>query len=149
MNWLNMVTNLFRKKKHKPAPVPTPVSNSVTVQAVLYLHNFFRQTHGLPLLVLNSKLTLSAQTHADDMAKHNSMSHTGSDGSTLSDRLHRVGYTYSGAGENIAMGYTDAVSLMQGLKSDAPHRNNILGPFHDVGIGINGTWYCVDFGATL
>jgi uncharacterized protein YkwD len=66
---------------------------------------------GLSLLRLNSKLIAAAQAHSNDMARHNRLSHTGSDGSLMVDRMRRYGYKYRWAGENIAYGQTSAQEI--------------------------------------
>ena len=50
--------------------------------------------------------------HARDMAKHHKLDHTGSDGSTVGDRVKRVGYVYVRVGENIAKGQKTVDQVM-------------------------------------
>lgn len=67
-----------------------------------------------PLLPDNN-LNSAAQRHAMDMATNLSLGHTGSDGTTLQDRINETGYTNivkpsgaSGATEYIASGFGPA-----------------------------------------
>jgi uncharacterized protein YkwD len=53
------------------------------------------------------------------------MSHDGSNGSTPWDRSKAAGYD-NAIGENVAMGYRDAASVMDGWMNSPGHRANIL-----------------------
>ncbi len=124
--------------------------------------NHERVTRGLAPYALNALLTTAAQAHAEDVAHtgrydQNGMAgHIGSDGSTVFDRVARVGYgAYSWGrrlGENWAW-YHDVASAMALWMGDAPHRDNILNPFYrEIGIGVapapsGGFVYITDFGA--
>jgi uncharacterized protein YkwD len=50
----------------------------------------------------NDKLGTTALDHAEDMARKRYFSHTGENGSSLTDRVLRTGYAYGNVGENIA-----------------------------------------------
>ena len=54
--------------------------------------NALRSAKGLAPLTLNAQLTAAAATHSRDMAVQNRPWHFGSDGSSLLDRVQRVGY---------------------------------------------------------
>ena len=65
------------------------------------------------------------------------MSHTGSDGSNPGDRIARAGYRFSAWAENVAMGYPDAASVMDGWMNSPGHRANILsGNVTEIGVGL-------------
>ena len=49
-------------------------------------------------------MEFAAARHSSDMAINNFFSHTGSDGTTLRQRVPAAGYNYAAAGENIAGG---------------------------------------------
>ena len=124
--------------------------------------NHERVARGLAPYALNAQLTAAAQAHAEDVARagrydQNGLAgHIGSDGSTVFDRVARVGYgAYSWGrrlGENWAW-YHDVASAMVMWMGDAPHRDNILNPFYrEIGIGVapapsGGFVYITDFGA--
>lgn len=115
-----------------------------------------RVSRGLIPYALNARLSSAAQTQASDMARTGKFSHTGSDGSTVFDRVGRAGYgAYSWGrrlGENWAW-YHDPATAMQMWMGSTPHRNNILhAVYREFGIGIaapenGGFVYVVDFGA--
>ncbi|MFD5639623.1 CAP domain-containing protein, partial [Streptomyces sp. NPDC127077] len=56
------------------------------------LVNSERAKVGCSPLALNAKLSQAAQAHSMDKASHNTMSHTGSDGSDPGQRITRAGY---------------------------------------------------------
>ena len=79
------------------------------------------------------------------------MSHRGSKGSTLTDRVKAQGYRFRRAGENVATGRYSVERLMKGWMDSPPHKRNILGGFSQIGVGFaideNGKRYwCVNFG---
>jgi len=88
--------------------------------------NTERSNHGLAPLVYDDRLVLAAQNHADDQASRGQMSHTGGDGSTLAVRIDRVGYSWSRIGENVAVGFPDAASVVAAWMASPGHRDNIL-----------------------
>ena len=75
---------------------------------LIALTNQLRAEKGLPPLDRASLLIRSAQSKADDMAQKQYFSHVSPDGHRLSYFLSRSGYAYSAAGENLAMGFSDA-----------------------------------------
>lgn len=100
----------------------------------------------------NSALMTAAQRHAEDNARMGQLTHTGSDGSRVSDRVGRAGYEYSSVRENIAFGYLSAKSVVMGWMCSDGHRKNIMScDIKDIGVGLaqgsNGRWYhAQDFG---
>ncbi len=117
---------------------------------MLVLVNAEREKAGCAPLTENAKLTKAAQDHSQDMADHENMSHTGSDGSSMSDRLARVGYKFRSAGENVAYGYNTPESVMDGWMNSSGHRANILNcGFKEIGIGLAqpGHYWTQDFGS--
>ena len=83
---------------------------------------------------------LRGQWHADDQAIHNAMSHIGSDGSVLSQRVERAGYFWwSTIGENVAANWPSGAAVMAAWMNSPGHRANILSPtFTHFGAGVGG-----------
>lgn len=52
----------------------------------------------------NDTLAAASRLHAEDMARHNYISHSGRDGSSPAQRVERAGYRYRHTGENVAGG---------------------------------------------
>jgi len=103
---------------------------------VVDLVNQERAKVGCASLAMNTALNNAALAHSQDMALHDFFSHTGSDGSSPWERMTRAGYQFSGAGENIAAGYTSPEDVMDGWMNSQGHRANILNcAFRDIGVG--------------
>ena len=106
------------------------------IKQVVKLTNNERAKAGLQPLKLNDRLVDAAQDHSDDMAKDDFFSHTGVDGSSVSDRVKASGYQYSTTGENIAAGQTTAAAVVRGWMNSPGHRANILNPnYTEIGVG--------------
>lgn len=115
-----------------------------------------RTSRGLVPFAVNADLTSAAQAHANDIARTGNLSHIGSDGSTVFQRVGRTGYgSYSWGrrlGENWAWYHSTADAMLKWMGS-RPHRENILHTlYREFGIGIapnpiGGYVFVIDFGA--
>lgn len=104
--------------------------------------NEFRVEKGLPPLKRVSLLGKSAKLRADDMEQKHYFSHVSPDGHRLSYFLSRAGYRYVSAGENLAMGFSDADSVMAAWMKSPTHYANLIDPdYQDLGIGLEGGEY--------
>nr|WP_128382341.1 CAP domain-containing protein [Streptomyces cavernae] len=134
------------------APPSTPKATATAsgaVARIVQLVNAERGKVGCSAVTLNATLTKAAQAHSVDMAAHNNMSHTGSDGSTPGDRITRAGYAWSTYGENVAYGYSTPEQVMAGWMASPGHRANILNcAFKEIGVGLAqpGDYWTQDFG---
>ncbi|KAJ0392851.1 hypothetical protein ATCC90586_010840 [Pythium insidiosum] len=97
--------------------------------------NAERAKAGLAPFCTNSKLQRAAQLHSEDQAQNNFMSHTGSDGSSMSDRITRQQFQWNSVAENVAAGQVDVASVMQSWMNSDGHRRNILGNYKFFGMG--------------
>ncbi|MFF4352883.1 CAP domain-containing protein [Streptomyces sp. NPDC001530] len=125
----------------------TPASSAVA--RVVALVNSERSKAGCSPVTLNAKLSKAAQDHSADMASHQNMSHTGSDGSDPGERITRAGYSWSSYGENVAYGYSTPEQVMAGWMSSPGHKHNILTcGFKEIGVGLAqpGSYWTQDFG---
>ncbi|ETI34614.1 hypothetical protein L914_18147 [Phytophthora nicotianae] len=86
-----------------------------------------RAAVGLPSLCMNTKLQSAAQKHSNDMAANNFMSHTGSNGSSMSQRITASGFKWTAIAENVAAGQKDVTAVMKAWMNSAGHKKNILG----------------------
>ncbi|MFF3576787.1 CAP domain-containing protein [Streptomyces mirabilis] len=128
----------------------TTAPASAAVTRVVALVNSERGKVGCSPLTLNAKLSKAAQDHSADMASHQNMSHTGSDGSDPGQRITTAGYTWSAYGENVAFGYSTPEAVMAGWMSSPGHKRNILDcDFKEIGVGLAqpGSYWTQDFGA--
>lgn len=88
-----------------------------------------------PPLRWSTVLERAAGGHARDMAAAGTMSHTGRDGSTPSQRTTRAGYAWSATGENIAAGQRDAESVVKSWLSSPGHCANLMSAdYTEVGV---------------
>ena len=102
----------------------------------------------------NAQLAAAADRHSTDMAVHNLMDHTGSDGSSAAQRITQAGYVWSAWGENIAAGYPTAAAVVQGWLGSPGHCANIMSArFTDFGASCRssaaatyGSYWTTDFG---
>lgn len=77
-------------------------------------------------LIYDATLEAAASAHAQDMARKEFFSHTGSDGSDIGQRLTRAGYRYCFGAENIASGQRSLDEVMAAWMGSRGHRRNIL-----------------------
>jgi uncharacterized protein YkwD len=121
------------------------------VERVVEAHNLERARRKLPPLSVSPELEAAAMAHARDMADRRKMAHKGSDGSSPFDRMRRAGYAFQTAGENVAYGFDDVESVIDGWMRSPGHKRNILGKFAEIGVGRatardGASYWCVTFG---
>ena len=80
-------------------------------------------------------LVSAAARHSQDMTSHNFFSHTGSDNSSVGQRISDAGYGWHLAAENIAAGYPTVQAVMDGWMASDGHCANIMHPaLRDFGV---------------
>jgi uncharacterized protein YkwD len=167
-------TSTLRIKNPKPKPKPTPTAskpgsggsggsgggsstgtNSSYTSQVLSLTNVERAKVGCKALSEDSRLTKAAQDHSADMAAKNYFSHDSQDGRSPFDRMKDVGYSFSAAAENIAMGQQTPASVMDAWMNSPGHKANILNcTYTELGVGYavnksGAPYWTQDFGKPL
>jgi uncharacterized protein YkwD len=86
---------------------------------------------------LDPVLTRAAVAHAEDMAQHSSMSHEGSDGSSVADRVRREGYQWRFVAENVAAGQETADEVVATWLESSGHCANLMNPdMREMGIAL-------------
>lgn len=127
-----------------PTIVPTaaapPADDAAREGLLLTLVNAERAEVGSALYPLDPQLSGAARAHSCDMAAHQFMSHTGSDGRALTDRVP-PGLPWQFYSESIAIGTDDpaaVVALWMDEPPDGWHRRNIL----DADRVVAGIGYC-------
>jgi len=109
---------------------------------IVELTNAARKERGLPALARVAPLNRSADLRAEDMSGHSYFSHESPDGHGLEYFLGRTGYSYAVAGENLAMGFSDAESVVRAWKKSATHYENIVDrDFVEFGVGMEAGVY--------
>lgn len=129
-------------------------SSSAYLNEIATLINNARVQNGLSALTVNPQIALAAQNHSIDMACHGLLSHTGSDGSSVHERLAAAGYIASYS-EEIIYGSGYPQTAFDWWMNDQIHRDAILNPnVVEMGVGYaykadtaHGGYYTVDFGS--
>ena len=122
----------FKKNSN---PITPPSSFTADQTEVLTLSNQNRSANGVSqMLSLDPTLCKAAQKRAEEIVT--SFSHTRPNGESCFSILDEYGYDYWTAGENIAAGYGNASSVMNGWMNSSGHRANILnGSYTKLGVG--------------
>jgi uncharacterized protein YkwD len=131
------------------APEVEPV-----LATLMALHNQERSRAGLLALTMDTRLMRAAQIQAQYMARYKKATHQGHKGTTPAQRVQQQGYHAMQMAENVAAGQATAEAVLQAWLHSPPHRQNILGPFSDIGaaraISAAGVpYWCVVFGLPL
>ena len=111
--------------------------STLTTSQVMALVNQDRTSDGLPALDLNPTLNLAAYAKAEDMISNHYFAHTSPEGVSPWYWFKTLGYNYAYAGENLAIGYKDANTLVNSWMNSPDHRANILSPnYQDMGLAV-------------
>ena len=129
------------------------VSSPSYPNEIANLINSARAQAGLPALTINAQLTAAAQGHSIDMACFSLLSHTGTDSSSVHERIVAAGYAPSYS-EEIIYGGGYPQNAFDWWMNDKIHRDAILNPnVTEMGVGYAyvstssfGSYYTVDFG---
>jgi uncharacterized protein YkwD len=122
-----------------PAYAPGGGGSAGTCTSVFTCVNLERTSRGISALSSNPTLSTAAQNCAERMAASGQMTH--SSGPPPG---------FSTWGENIAVGYPSASSVVAAWMASPGHRANILNPAYTrtgVGYVASGYWWCQQFGA--
>lgn len=114
----------------------SPTSTASVEETLVALINLQRAQAGCTPLAINPLLTQAAQAQAQDMADHNFIGHTGTDGSDVGVRVDRTGYSWMMIAENLSVGRPTADATLVAWMGSSTHRANILDcSLHETGIG--------------
>ncbi|MCL1914045.1 MAG: CAP domain-containing protein [Eubacteriaceae bacterium] len=121
-------------------------TNNDFAREVFRLTNIERANNGLRALIWDDRLASAAQKHSADMARNNNMSHTGSDGSSMDQRISREGFSWSYCGENVAWNQRTPQEVVQAWMNSPGHRANILSSnFTHLGVGFDSYYWTQNF----
>jgi uncharacterized protein YkwD len=108
--------------------------------AVLCLVNDERAARGLGAMRASAQLADAATEHSADMVAHQFLSHTGSDGSSVFERVTRAGYRWQAAGEALTYGASRRsmpMRLVAALMQSRQHRSILLDRnYRELGVGL-------------
>jgi uncharacterized protein YkwD len=140
-----------------PSTETSPRTLGATESRIFRLVNAERRRQGLRDLAYNPQLDRMARIQAQNMARFQKMAHVLPEATlpTLTDRARESGYLYSRLAENVALGYPNAETVVQGWMASKGHRANILNrDVEETGIAIarssaGGLYYCQVFGRRM
>lgn len=147
MNLIDLVWDLFRRRKRPPAPPPQPPDPGPPdvgpgLVRLLELINALRLARGMAALRQNDALGRAAQAHAGWMAAHRTMTHVGEGDHVY--RAQRAGY-WGPVGENVAAGQRTPAEVYSSWVNSPGHRKIMLDDYVDAGVGqavgADGLWY--------
>lgn len=99
--------------------------------------NGIRGKHAVGTLRENDLLMKAAQMKADDMAKKGYFSHDTPEGHDPWYWFEKAGFSFSRAGENLALNFDDPKDVTEAWMDSPAHRKNILnGEYSETGVGI-------------
>ncbi len=138
-------------------PSTAPATLGPTESRIFRLVNAERRRQGLPDLAYYPQLDRMARIQAGNMARFQKMAHVIPESTlpTLTDRARESGYSYAWIAENVALGYPNAETVVQGWMASKGHRANILHrDVEETGIAIarssaGGLYYCQVFGRRM
>lgn len=111
-------------------------ATNVSIGGLLNATNSNRANNGQSTLTTNSQLNNAAQAKANDMVARNYWSHNTPDGQEPWVFVNNAGYKYLKAGENLAYGFSDNDSTINGWMNSPTHKANMLdSAFLEVGFG--------------
>ena len=115
------------------------------IDEILKLVNEQRKANNIAELSYCDKIQECADIRADEIITL--FDHTRPDGTDCFTVFDEKGIKYTTVGENIAQGYIDPASVMEGWMDSENHKKNILSPdFTGMAVGIaekDGTYYLV------
>ncbi len=104
---------------------------------VIMLVNSAREANKLNTLKESYILDKAAEDKLNDMIKNNYFAHTSPQGVTPWHWFKINNYDYEYAGENLAIGFYDAVDQHNAWMNSSKHRKNILNPhYNEIGVAI-------------
>lgn len=141
-----------------PAPLPAPTASYTATgwkADMLALVNAERTKVGARALTACPRLDGAGQLEVADNAARGVLDHLNADGATVGVRDTRSGYLVGAngykVGENIALGYGDVPSVMNGWMNSPGHRANLLDPsYTHLGMALQdsatGRFWAQEFG---
>ena len=114
------------------------------IELAIQTVNSVRAQSALPEVQQSPKLNEIAKLHAADMLRHGFISHKGSDGSQLSNRVKKAGYQYCFVAENIEVTQGSFDQVVDKWQSYPPARKVLLHrKAKEIGIAHAGEWIWV------
>lgn len=101
-----------------------------------------RQFSAAGNVVWNDTLAMVAKKHSEDMLANDKLSHTGTDGSFVNDRIKAAGYFYTFYAENLLKGSPSEKDAITAWKKSPAHCENMMDPnIKEIGVGTAGPYW--------
>lgn len=111
--------------------------STITTERIIQLTNVERRASGVGEVTANNKLSSAALQKGQDMLSKDYFAHISPSGVTPWFWMSKVGYTYTVAGENLAIDFTSAEGVVDAWMASPTHKENLLLPeYTDIGIGV-------------
>ncbi len=115
----------------------TAYLSTITTSRIVQLTNEERKKIGASTLTVNSKLTQAAQQKGQDMLAHQYFAHISPSGVTPWFWMKKAGYSYSVAGENLAIDFVDAEDVVTAWLNSPTHKANMLSrDYSETGVAV-------------
>jgi uncharacterized protein YkwD len=118
----------------------TPTSadlSTITVNRIVQLTNAERTKAGLNELTVNSQLSVAAKQKGEHMLSEDYFAHISPSGVTPWFWMSKNGYSYSVAGENLAIDFTEAEDVVSAWIASPTHKENMLLPqYTETGVAV-------------
>jgi uncharacterized protein YkwD len=112
-----------------------------SVRSLLTAINAARAAAGVSPLSASSSLGSAANWQSQQLARAGIINHVSPDGSTLLDRLTRVRWHGTEAGEDLAVAPNPAGAVAMWMQSPGHRQNLLSASFHSIGLGMAwGSW---------
>lgn len=112
---------------------------------VMRIFNYTNQERikaGLPPLEFNTRLTKAAKNKLNDMYKKDYFAHQGPNGQHPWDWIEQTDYSYTYAGENLAIDFDSTKDTVKAWMTSENHRQNILNEHYDeMGVAISQGYF--------
>ena len=111
--------------------------SDITPSIIVALTNQARDQRKVATLATNPLLTKAAEAKANDMATKGYFAHISPGGVTPWSWFKQAGYTYSYAGENLALDFISGEDVITGWLNSPSHRANLLSTkYKDIGVAV-------------
>ena len=108
-----------------------------TDKDIVILTNEFRANHNLVDLTESLALTRAANDKLQDMVKGQYFAHYSPSGTSPWYWIEKNKYSFSRAGENLAIGFLDAASAVAAWEESPSHRANLTNPeYLEIGVAV-------------
>lgn len=114
---------------------PGPVFATTPTQSITREINQYRQSHGRRVLVVSTRLSQVALQRAKYMVATNRVGHTLSRQPSVWAMIHQTGYSFTTAGEVIAVNMTSPTQIVRAWKLSTAHNQQLLRqPYNQIGV---------------